>query len=466
MSGTQNEAHDDERARTRAVTYLVVGTECDRPSAGGARFALEGVACATIGRGDVRSVRRREDTSGTVLHLTLPAPALSVAHARLIRSGNEWLLEDQGSTNGTFVNGTRVSRAVVGPRDVITVGRTVLFVSDPRLTPAGAPLDVDGSTMIPPRERSTIDPQVDEQLGALARVARSEVPVLVRGESGSGKEALARLVHERSERAGSFVALNCGAIPAGLVESHFFGHVKGAFSGADRAEPGFFRSADGGTLFLDEVGDLPLASQASLLRALQEREVTPVGSARPIKVDVRIVAASHRAIEAMVEEGTFRRDLFARLSGFMLELPPLRERRIDLGLILGSLLHRLAPGAAPGVRMSAGAAEAIFRYDWPLNIRELEQCLASALALAGDAFIDVSDLPRAVVEGARHERPTATPGPAGLAPRDAKLRLALLEHLAHHRGNLADVAREMGKARMQIHRWCKRFGIDPNLYRE
>jgi transcriptional regulator with GAF, ATPase, and Fis domain len=268
-------------------------------------------------------------------------------------------------------------------------------------------------------------------------------------------------VHEMSGRSGAFVAVNCGAIPATLVESHFFGHVKGAFSGAIASELGLFRAADGGTLFLDEVGDLPGAAQAALLRALQEREVVPVGATRPIKVDLRLLAATHKPLEAMARRAEFRGDLLARLAGFTAVLPPLHARRPDLGAIVASLLRKLAPARAADVRLTPAAAEALYRYRWPHNTRELEQCLSRAVVLAGGEPIDLVHLPSALTGGE-----SSGAAPSGLRPRDEEIRRELLEQLARHQGNLANVARAMGKARMQVHRWCQRFGIDPNRYRE
>ncbi len=468
------------RRPARGVPLLVVALECDRPASSAARYSLERVECVTLGRGAPRGAVRREDHGATLLGVHVPAGAMSTAHARLLRAGGDWVIEDVGSTNGTYVNGTRTARAVVGERDVITLGRTHFLLVPSRMIPTDAPDDVDAATLVQQGGHITLDPELDAALSALARVARSEIPVLVRGETGSGKELLARSVHEASGRTGAFIAVNCGAIPAGLVESHLFGHLKGAFSGALRDEPGVFRAAEGGTLFLDEIGDLPLPSQVALLRALQEREVVPVGATRATKVDLRVVAATHQPLEAMAASGAFRRDLLARLSGFSLELPPLRARRMDLGILVAALLKKLAPAHTDAIRFSPAAGEALLRYDWPLNVRELEQCLARALVLAGDASIgvragstpalspfvsiDVSHLPAPVVEaGGASSRATAAD--SGLSERDAKLRLALLEELARHDGNLKEVASAMGKARMQVHRWCKRFGIDPNLYR-
>lgn len=462
MSGTANDAaENDEEQAPRRVAYLVVGLECDRLTSGSARYSLERVAQVALGRGEQRAATMREQRGGAILDVRIPAAAMSAEHARLVRAGGEWVVEDLGSRNGTFVNGVRVMRAVAGPGDVLTVGRTLFLIPAPAMTPAAAAgnLDLAG---IEPKGHATLDPELAVLLDEVARVARSEIPILVRGETGTGKELLARSVHETSGRSGEFVAVNCGGIPATLVESHFFGHVKGAFSGALSNEPGLFRAADGGTLFLDEVGDLPAASQAALLRVLQEREVVPVGATRPIKVDARILAATHKPLESMAARGEFRSDLLARLAGFTAELPPLRARFVDLGVIVAALLRKLRPARAAEVRFTPSAAQALFRHDWPHNARELEHCLSCALALAGEAPIDLAHLPAALRRAEKLPIPTRS----GLRAHDEKIRHDLLYQLARHGGNLSSVARAMGKARMQVHRWCQRFGIDPNAYRE
>jgi transcriptional regulator of acetoin/glycerol metabolism len=460
-SGTIDDVTTSEPRRTgRRVEYLVVALECDRPAAGSARYALDRVAEVTVGRGTERGAARREGPAGPTLDVRIAAAAMSTTHARFVRAGGEWIVEDLGSRNGTFVNGARVPRAPLRAGDVITLGRTILLVSAPHVSVVDALPDVDVTAPPDHGGHVALDPELASHLAEVARVARSSIPILVRGETGTGKDVLARSVHAMSGRAGAFVAVNCGGIPATLVESHFFGHVKGAFSGASSNEPGAFRAADGGTLFLDEVGDLSSAAQAALLRALQEREVVPVGGTRPIKVDLRVVAATHKPLETMAARGDFRSDLLARLSGFTALMPPLRARRLDLGLIIAALVRKLANDAAGDVRLTTAAAEALFRYGWPLNTRELEQCLARAIVLAGGEAVDVHHLPVAVAQGER-----AAPLPSGLRPRDEEIRRELLEQLARYKGNLASVARAMGKARMQVHRWCQRFGIDPNLYR-
>jgi transcriptional regulator with PAS, ATPase and Fis domain len=462
VSGTIDDVtHADARLTGRRVAYLVVGLECDRPAAGSARYSLDRVAGVTIGRGEERGVTRHEGPGGVTLDVRIPAAAMSSAHARLVQAGGGWIVEDLWSRNGTFLNGSRIVQAAVAPGDVITLGRTLFLLTPPHVTVARSPGDIDTIERPEHAGHVTLDPELEGLLGEVAQLARSEIPILVRGETGTGKEVLARSVHEMSGRGGPFVAVNCGGIPATLVESHFFGHLKGAFSGALANEPGVFRTADGGTLFLDEVGDLPPAAQAALLRALQEREVVPVGGTRPIKVDLRVLAATHKPLEEMAAQGEFRGDLLARLAGFTAVLPPLRERRLDLGVIVAALLRKLAPAKAAEVRMTPAAAEAFFRYAWPHNTRELEQCLSRAVILAGSEPIDLAHLPGAL---SRPEAARATT--SGLPPRDEKIRRELLEQLARHRGNLANVGKAMGKARMQVHRWCRRFGIDPNAYRD
>ena len=400
-----------------------------------------------------------------VLDLRVPAAALSMAHARFVRAGAEWVIEDLASTNGTYVNGDRVERSVVRDGDVVTAGRAVFAIVESRMTPVDARADADMADAPDTPGHRTLDPELAVQLDALDRLARSGLSILLRGETGTGKELLARAVHERSGRTGAFVAVNCGAIPSSLVESTLFGHMRGAFSGALRDEPGLFRAAEGGTLFLDEVGDLPPPSQAALLRVLQEREVLPVGATRAVTVDLGVVAATHQPLEELVARGAFRQDLFARLAGFVVELPPLRDRILDLGVVVSEVLRKIAGDRADAVRLTPGAVEALFRYRWPLNIRELEQTLARAFALAGDKPIDRTHLPASVTSPAEEPESATSSSPSRLSARDQQLRLELLAHLSQHRGNLADVARAMGKARMQVHRWCKRFGIDPNTYR-
>ena len=226
------------------------------------------------------------------------------------------------------------------------------------------------------------------------KLARNQAPVFVSGESGTGKELAARAIHARSPRAGKpFVAVNCGAIPQELMESEFFGHVKGSFTGAHRDKPGLFQSADGGTLFLDEVADLPLSMQVKLLRAIQEKSVRPVGSAAEEPVDIRIISASHKNLAGMVANGEFRQDLFYRIHVIELVMSPLRERREDIPVMIDHILGRLSQRTGmPKPRLDRAALKLLYEHDFPGNVRELENILERATALCEDNMIAADDL--------------------------------------------------------------------------
>ncbi|WP_438016044.1 sigma 54-interacting transcriptional regulator [Sorangium sp. So ce315] len=458
---------DDADAGCRSGTplqpYLFVVLRCDQPLAGGARHGLSDVDLVTIGRGATRAATRKRDGEIRHLEIRLPCGTISSTHARLARSIEGWVLEDAQSRNGSFLNGERVAGAtLLRDGDVIQIGP--VFLRYRAALPAAPAIAADLDTVaLAPRAPgfATLSPRVAEQLVALERIAPRPVTVLLLGETGTGKEVLARAVHALSGREGPFVAVNCGGLPGSLLESQLFGHVKGSFTGAARDEPGIIRSADRGTLFLDEIGDLPLPAQAALLRVLQEREVVSVGGTRPVKVDLRIVAATHKPLDQMVLRGEFRGDLLARLSGYRHLLAPLRERIEDLGVIVGDLLRRLDIPAASDLKLSTTAGLRLLRYPWPLNIRELQQALSVAAALTTDGVIGEAHLPEAA--------------PGALAPSSPALheergdpealRRQLITLLEKHHGKVTHVARDMGKARMQIHRWMQRFGIDPNEYR-
>jgi len=240
-------------------------------------------------------------------------------------------------------------------------------------------------------------PAMREMEHMAAKVARTNSTVLITGESGTGKGVVARLIHQQSPRAdGPFIPVNCGAIPENLVESEFFGHTRGAFTGADKIRKGLFLEADGGTIFLDEIGELPLALQVKLLHVIEQKEVRAVGSEQSRPVDVRIIAATNRNLSEMVAQGKFREDLYFRLSVFHIHVPPLRERRQDLSALINFMLQRntrrMGSGGVP-VSLDQGVEEVLVNYDWPGNVRELENVIDRMLVMADGGRITLADLP-------------------------------------------------------------------------
>ena len=319
-----------------------------------------------------------------------------------------------------------------------------------------------------------------EVMKMVGRVAATNLPVLVTGESGTGKEVVARAIHCRSTRAdGPFVAVNCGAVPSELIESEMFGHVRGAFTGAERDRCGLLQEADGGTILLDEITETTPAFQVKLLRALQEGEIRRVGSNHTIRVDSRVIAATNRDVEREVKEGRFRQDLFYRLNAVTLHLPPLRERREDIMPMARHFAERACPAGDP-VSFAREAVRALVSYDWPGNIRELENAVIRAVALC-DRLIRPEDLPDRVREAAAaHEHAAALragdPGaheesaPAAAAPPAEEPLVSLSElegrhiarALAHTGGNKQAAARLLGIDRTTLQRMIKRHGIDAN----
>ena len=308
----------------------------------------------------------------------------------------------------------------------------------------------------PNRARRRGAPAVPKALGALgrgaaiaalqakaAKLAPTPLSILIQGETGTGKEFLARALHESSGRSGAFVAVNCAAIPEALIEAELFGHAPGAFTGASaRGRQGLIEAADGGTLFLDEIGDMPFAAQARLLRVLAEGEVVPVGAARPRPVDARVLSASHRDLPALVAEGRLREDLYYRLAAATLTLPPLRERE-DFDWLLARLLGDRAT-------LSPEAAARLRAHRWRGNLRELGNALAVAAALCEGGRITPADLPETLAA-----EPCAAL--AGEDPRAGRLRAALAES----GGNVSETARRLGLDRGTVHRQIRRFGLSP-----
>jgi len=316
-----------------------------------------------------------------------------------------------------------------------------------------------------------------QQVRALVdKVARSMAPVLISGESGTGKELVARAVHAQGARAAQpFVAVNCGAIPEALLEAEFFGYRKGAFTGAAEDREGFFQAAHGGTLLLDEIGELPLAMQSKLLRAIQERAVRPVGATAEVPVQVRLLSATHKDLAAEVRVGRFRQDLYYRLNVIQIRVPPLRERLSDLPAICAALLARLADEAqvAPAPTLSERALQRLAGYDYPGNVRELENLLHRAVALASSDLIDELDLglPEVGASAADEAVPVqlaaveAAPAPAVL-PADLAAHLDEVEReilqraLVQYRYNRTAAGARLGLTLRQMRYRMARLGID------
>jgi len=308
------------------------------------------------------------------------------------------------------------------------------------------------------------DPVLDRQIERAARFVNSPVSVLLTGETGSGKEYFAKALHQASERRKRpFVAVNCAAIPETLIESELFGHLPGSFSGAgSKGKRGLIQEADGGTLFLDEIGDMPRDLQPRLLRVLAERELLPIGATKPVPVNIRVIAATHCDLEALVREGRFRDDLYYRLNGAHIALPPLRERR-DLAWLIQRMLSAATADAggddaAAVPRLSAEAGEVMHAHAWPGNLRELRNVVEYARTVCSDGVIEVGDLPDYLT------RPRGGAASSAQAPAAANTDAALLlQYLRAAQWNVSAVARQLGVSRMTLYRRMQRWGIEsPN----
>jgi two-component system response regulator HydG len=302
-------------------------------------------------------------------------------------------------------------------------------------------------------------PQIQRVTEMISRVAGSDTTILIEGESGTGKELVARAIHGESPRADRpFVAINCGALPETLLESELFGHVKGAFTGASTTKKGLFEEADRGTLFLDEVGDTTPAIQIKLLRVLQEREIRRVGSNAPIKIDVRVLAATHRSLEGLVQEGRFRDDLLYRLNVVTIPVPPLRDRREDIPLLAAHFLEASAKRLGkPVPTLSQEALNLLLEYPWPGNVRQLENAIERAVLLAAKETIFPGDFPPGLLR-------SASPGePGGPPPKLSRLDevekahiLGTLDELGWNQARAAEV---LGIGRNTLWRKLKEYGI-------
>ncbi len=396
--------------------------------------------------------------------LVLTDQTVSRAHAEIRRTPEGLLLHDLGSTNGSFVGDVRVREVFLADGRTFRVGKTEI-----RLEVRDEVVD------IVPTEDTRFEGLVGQSIAmrevfsVLDRVAPTTLTVLVTGETGTGKELVSRAIHQRSRRSsGPFVVFDCGSVPRNLVESELFGHARGAFTGAVQARAGVFEQAHGGTIFLDELGELPIELQTVLLRVLEQREVRRVGERRVRPVDVRVVAATNRDLRTMVEEGSFREDLYYRLAVVEVPLPALRERTEDIELLAAHLLD--GAGFAHGVReLSVDVAEVLRSYRWPGNVRELRNVLLRTLPFCDGSRIELADLPdtltqtRAAKTGARDGLPLPA---VELSLKEARERIIqsferhyLEDLLQRCDGNISRAAREAGVDRKTVARMLKRHGI-------
>lgn len=460
---TRSNTRDDDpgaASRRSPMGFLAVAAAYDRPlEPPDLLIPIAPHERVEIGRGATTTV----STDGDVVHLTLADEWCSTRHA--VVTGSR--VEDQGSRNGLFVNGARLAAAELRDGDLLEIGHTLVAYAAPDVPDAMQLVEL--ARELRGTAAGSLSLSFLAQADRARRVADSELPVLITGETGVGKEVLSRTIHGWAGRAGAFVAINCAAIPVGLAESELFGHRRGAFTGAASDRVGVLEAADGGTLLLDEVDALPPEVQPKLLRFLQDRRIRRVGETAERTLDVRILAATNRDLSDAVDERLFRGDLYARLRGLVVRLPPLRERRADLGLLVARLLQRHAGRREGHPELTLQAWRVLTRRRWPQNVRELERCLEAALLLApAGQPIDADHV--AEPDGFGVEEPPAPESrPPALPPRrrrdPAKTRERLVDALTRHDGNLAAVARELGVSRMQIYRWLERFELDAATFK-
>jgi DNA-binding NtrC family response regulator len=437
-------------ARPRGFLFLVL--EADRALAGGARYSLDELDEVVVGRGPKGEPRQRKrPPKGEKRRLEIRAggPFLSKDHALFRRAGDTWTVEDLGSQNGVQVNWKELEGPTrLDSGDLISLGRLyfIFQIEESEQLPDVEIADLGAE----PSGFLTLVPDLHRRLKRLRHEATRATSITIIGETGTGKEVMAKAIHEISGRRGAYIGINCGAIPKDLIQSELFGHLKNAFTGAE-GRSGYIRDAHQGTLLLDEIVAAPEQVQVALLRVIQERAVTPIGSSRPHPVDVRFIAAAQRPLSDVVGEGAFREDLRARLASFNFDLPPLRERVEDVGILVACALRGLGVTEKDKPRISSAAATRLLRHDWPMNIRELAQSVDVAWGAAQNGEMGENDFPK----------PKADDGSSSAA----RLKQQLIAHLRATKGNLAEVARRMKRPRSTIHFFLDRYGLDADTFR-
>ena len=368
----------------------------------------------------------------------IESQGVSREHAEISRQGPLWVIRDLNSTNGTYVQGRRAQHSPIGAGSVVRIGDSVALLTRRSLSSSAS--EIATGLIAGPELANLLEP--------LSRAAKSGLPVVVTGATGSGKERVAHAVHEWSGRPGPFHAINCAAIPANMAEAELFGYRRGAFTGANHAHEGHLRGADGGTLFLDEIAELPLEVQAKLLRVLEEHAVTPLGDSRASPVDLRIVCATQQPLDSLVASGRFREDLCARLSGVCVHLPPLRERRADIIALFRYFLERETNGHSP--TFEGRLIEALCLYSWPKNVRELELLTKRLVALHGAAAaLKRAHLPSEIANVTVTE---ASQDNGSFASRDEQDLHRVVLALRDNGGNVKAAAKHVGISRQRVYR--------------
>ncbi len=392
--------------------------------------------------------------------VVLPDESISRDHAEIRREGEGYRVVDNGSTNGTFVGSARVSDAFLSPGDVLGLGKVQL-----RFIPREARAE------LLPSENQRFGEVLGRSLamrkifGLVERVSATDVTILLDGETGTGKDLIARAIHRASSRAGGpFVVVDCGAVAPSLIESELFGHERGAFTGAHQRRKGAFELADGGTIFLDEIGELPPDLQPKLLRVLESHQLRRVGGTETVEMDIRVVAATHRDLRALVSEGEFREDLYFRLAVVAATVPPLRERREDIPMLIEAFSRKLPPGMwkPPGPEAMAR----LVGYEWPGNVRELRNVVERSAYLSPDGVIDL------IAPGKHRDGPLqSVEFDPTLTFREQKERAVELFEEAYLRwllqraeGNISRAARDADMDRKYLHKLLRRYGIDAKLF--
>jgi transcriptional regulator with GAF, ATPase, and Fis domain len=397
--------------------------------------------------------------------LVLTDGTVSRRHLRITRQGaDRWLLVDLGSTNGTFLQGARIQEAPIEAGTILTAGKVeIAFV------PERQDFDIpvwDADRFGPLIGRSTA---MRRLFGMIARIAETDVTVLIQGETGTGKGQIAKAIHQASLRkSGPYVVVDCGAVQRQLVESELFGHEKGAFSGAYHERPGAFELSSGGTVFIDELGELELELQPKLLRVLDAREVRRIGGAAPLPIDMRVVAATRRDLAREVERGAFREDLYFRLSVVTLTIPPLRERAEDIPILVHHFLDELSKmRGIPAMAIDSATMDRLTSHDWPGNVRELKNAIERAVLLSR------------VRPGAKLEIQGLEPQQKGYTPKsdlpfdpslgfsdskekwlDEREKSYVVWLLEQHEGNVSRAARGARMDRKYLHKLIKKHGLD------